>query len=156
MGSDDLLSVGDIANYVAKIHEGKPDVEGSKALLRLFCERSRANQYQRSAFPEAIVDLLVSAFEKYLSGEEMNLEKSLGLKRRGRPANPDIKKRNIFIARDVMLLNRSGKPLFDNFNEQGAVSTIAEKFKLGDNDVRDIYYEFKEDAEILEDLKKFI
>lgn len=156
MNTEKLLSVGDIANYVGKIYEGEPDIEGSKALLRLFCEKGRGQQVKNSPFPQPIIELFVLAFEKYLSGEEMNLEKSLGLTRRGRPANPDVEKRNKFVALDVMRLNKSGKPLLDNASEQGAFSTIADKFGLGETEVRDIYYEFKEDAKILEELNKFI
>ena len=97
-----------------------------------------------------MLELLISAFEKYLSGEERDLEKALGLKRRGRPVDPNIEKRNIFIALDVLRLHLDNKPLVDNKNEQGAFSTVAEAKSLSDSEVRDIYYKHRDDAMAVE------
>ena len=150
MQDDELLSVGDVAHYVSLIREGKPNIEGSQGLLRLFCARAKKLKFPVSPFPEPLLELLISAFEKYLSGEERDLEKALGLKRRGRPVDPDIQKRNILIALDVLRLYLDNKRLGDNKNEQGAISTVAEAKSLSDSEVRDIYYKHRDDAMAVE------
>lgn len=149
MDYNDLTS-GDVAHLVNLIREGKPDIEGSKALLSLFCKRAKKLKFPASPFPEPLLELLVSVFEKYLSGEAKDLEKSLGLKRRGKPPNPAIEKRNIFIALDVLRLHFTGKPLVDNRIEQGAFSIIGEANELSDNEIRDIYYKHYIDAMSIE------
>ena len=143
---DEILSQGDVAHYVALIREGNPDIEGSKGLLRLFCARAKNLKFLVSPFPEPLLELLVSAFENYLSGKEKDIEKSLGLKRRGRPVSRKIQQRNVFIAIDVLRLHLEGKPLTDNRDEQGAFSTIADNSRLSDSEVRDIYYKHYDDA----------
>ena len=154
MQDDELLSVGDVANYVALVREGNPNIEGSKGLLRLFCARAKKLKFPVSPFPEPLLELLISAFEKYLSGEETDLEKALGLKRRGRPVDPKIEKRNIFIALDVLRLHLDNKPLVDNRDEKGAFSTVAEANSLSESEVRDIYYKHLKDAMSVETLSR--
>ena len=135
-----------VAYYVSRIKKGNPDIEGSKALLRLFCDRAKKLKFPKSQFPVPLLELLVSAFEEYLSGSETDLEKSLGLKRRGKPVNPKIRERNKLIAADVMRLTIDGIPLMDNSDRQGAFSIIAERRNLSENKIRDIYYEYKEEG----------
>jgi len=141
-----LLREEDVEYYVSRIKKGDPDIEGSKALLRLFCDDAKNLKFPESPFSDPLLKLLVCAFENYLSGSEKDLEKSLGLKRRGRPVNPKIRERNKLIAADVIRLKLDGKPLADNFYTQGAFSTIAERQKLSESEVRDIYYEYKYDG----------
>ena len=150
MQDDELLSAGDVAHYVSLVRKGNPNIEGSKGLLRLFCARAKKLKFPVSPFPEPLLELLISAFEKYLSGDERDLEKALGLKRRGRPVDPKTEKRNIFIALDVLRLHLDNKPLVDNRDEQGAFSTVAEAKSLSDSEVRDIYYKHHDDAMAVE------
>src|SRR3954471_19421939 len=105
---DELPSAGDVCHYVGLIHDGHPDVKGSRALLRLFCHRAKQLSFPASPFPDPLIALLIGAFEGYLSGKEKNLEKALGLKRRGRPADPEIIKRNHLVAADVCRLEMTG------------------------------------------------
>ena len=146
MQDDDLLSIGDVAHYVSLIREGKPNIDGSQGLLRLFCVRAKNLKFPVSPFPEPLIELIVSAFENYLSGKEKDLEKSLGLKRGGRPVDTEIETRNKFIAINVLELQLKGKPLTDNKNEQGAFSTVAEIQGLSDSEIRDSYYKYQTDA----------
>lgn len=146
MNDDELLSVGDVAYYISKVKEGQPDVEGSRDLLRLFCERSKQLKFPDSPIPESLLGFIRSAFEQYLSGKETDLARSLGLKKVGKPASREIEKRNVLIAVDVLRLHRAGKPLADNRDEQGAFSTVAEAKNLSDNQVRDIYYDYADKA----------
>ena len=150
MQDDELLSEGDVAHYVSLVREGNPNIEGSKGLLRLFCASAKKLKFPVSPFPEPLLELLISAFEKYLSGEERDLEKALGLKRRGKPVDPNIEKRNILIALDVLRLNLDNKPLVDNKNEQGAFSTVAEARNLSESMVSEIYYKHHDDAMAVE------
>jgi hypothetical protein len=155
LSDDKILSVGDVACYVSKAKEGKPDIEGSKALLRLFCERAKKLKFPDSPFPEPLLELLISAFENYLSGDEKDLEKSLGLKRRvGKPPSPEVEKRNINIAHEVLCKDIDGINLTINKISDGAFLEIAELHNLSDSEVRDIYYKHLNDAISLELLKR--
>lgn len=130
-----------VQGYVSLALEGKPDGEGSKALLRLFCERAKKLKFPTSPFPEPLLVLMISAFEKYLSGEEKDLEKSLGLKRRGKPPGPEIQKRNIEIATEVLRLKLDDKPLTPSRESDGAFFMIATRYGLSEQEARDIFYE---------------
>ena len=138
---DDLPSIGDVAYYISLIKEGNPDTEGSRALLRLFCHRAKQLRFPEAPFPEPLLVFLVDVFERYLSGKEKDLEKALGLKRRGRPPDPEILKRNHFIAADVCRLEMGGKSLTGSRADlDGAFVEVAEKHGLSESEVRDIYY----------------
>jgi len=149
-----------VAYYVSRIKKGNPDIEGSKALLRFFCDRAKDLKLPNSPFPVPLLKLLVSAFEGYLSGSETDLEKSLGLKRSGRPVNLKTRERNKHIAADVLRITiDSNKPLIDNRRGKGAFSIVAKRNKLSENKVRDIYYEYKDDGMsilVYERLDKYI
>lgn len=140
---DDLPSTGDVQHYVSLIREGNPDVEGSRALLRLFCARARKLKFPESPFPVPLLELLVSAFEGYLSGDEPDIKKSLGLTRRGKPPNHEIQKRNKFIAADVFRRIECGESLGSSRDGDGAFVAVAEKYGLSEGEVRDIYYKNK-------------
>ncbi len=148
MNDDELLSIGNITYYISKAKEGEPDPEGSRDLLRLFCARAKLRSLDSPS--DGLLRFISSAFEKYLSGEEKDLAKSLGLKKVGKPVNREIERRNVFIAFDVLCLHRSGKPLLGNRDERGAFSTIAEQRDLSDNQVRDIYYAYQDKALLME------
>jgi hypothetical protein len=143
LDNDDLPGPGTVAYLVDKIREGDPDVEGSRQLLRLFCVRAKKLKFPASPFPEPLLKLLVSAFEKYLSGEETDIAKSLGLKRRGKPPDPAIPERNAYIAKDVLLLHEQGIPLMSNRQQAGAFERVATECDLSEGEVRDIYYAHK-------------
>jgi hypothetical protein len=147
MQGDEPLSQEDVTYYISRIKEGNPDTEQSRALLRLFCVRAKELKFPDSPFPDALLELLIAAFEGYLSGDQKDLEKSLGLKRRGRPVNPEIVSRNKLIAADVIrIVLEKNKPLADNSKEQGAFSIVAESYELSDSEVRDIYYKHENDG----------
>ncbi len=141
-----LLREEDLEYYVSRIKKGDPDIAASRALLRLFCDYAKNLKFPESPFSDHLLKLLVCAFENYLSGSEKDLEKSLGLKRRGKPVNPKIRERNKHIAADVMRLKFDGIPLMGNSDREGAFSIIAERNKLSENNVRDIYYEYRDDG----------
>jgi len=141
-----LLPEEDVEYYVSRIKKGDADIAGSRALLRLFCDRAKNLKFPESPFPDPLLELLVCAFDNYLSGSEKDLEKSLGLKRRGKPVNPKIRGRNKLIAADVMRLAFDGIPLMDNLAGEGAFSIVAERNKISESKVRDIYYKYKDDG----------
>lgn len=151
----DNLSSGDITHLISLIKDGRPDIEGSRALLRLFCHRAKKLKFPASPFPEPLLGLLVSTFESYLSGEGKDLEKLLGLKRRGKPPNREIEKRNIFIAHQVLCLTIEGNQLVDNSAKQGAFSIVGEANMLSDSEVRDIYYKYQIEAYAMEISRRF-
>jgi hypothetical protein len=115
----------------------------ARALLRLFCERAKALAFPESPFPETVLSHLVSAFERYLSGEEKDLERALGLKRRGRPADPEIKARNLRIAIEIEQALGKGNTLT---KESGVIAEIAQRYGLGASEVRDAYYRHRNEA----------
>lgn len=142
------MGPGTVSYYASLIQEGKPDVEGSRELLREFCRRARRLEHPSSPFPAPLLGVLVSAFERYLSGEAPDLEKSLGLKRIGTPADPEIPERNFWIAVEVFRLNAKGTPLRDNNAGPGAFSIVADRRALSESQVAEIYYQNKNEAKI--------
>ena len=124
-----------------------PDVEGSKKLLKLFCDRAKNLTFPTSPFPQPVLTLIVTAFERYLSGEEKDLEKCLGLKPRpGRRWSKDKQNANLQIAVDVARLNQKGWPLKDTRESEGAFSKLADHLGLKESGVRDIYYKYQVEA----------
>jgi len=143
---EEILNAGQVVFLTNKIRDGDPDIEGSRLLLKLFCQRAKTLAFPRSPFPDALLTLVAEAFEKYLSGEERNLEKSLGLVRKGRPPNPEIEMRNVMIAADVVRLRQQGRSVKDSASEQGAFADVAEKYGLSESEVDKIYYTHRDDG----------
>lgn len=144
---DDLPSIGNVNHYIALIREGNPDTEGSRDLLRLFCHRAKKLKFPKSPLPEPLLAFLIDVFDGYLSGKQKDLERALGLKRLGRPPNPEILKRNHFIAADVCRLEMAGKSLTGSRADlDGAFAEVAEKHGLSESEVRDTYYKFQNDG----------
>jgi len=144
---DDEISMDEVRHLVSLIQKGDPDVEGSKKLLRLFCDRAKKLTFPSSPFPPPLLDLIVEAFERYLSGKERDLAKSLGLKRRGRPRKGGTQRRNLAIADKVFRLKERGNTLLanrENANWDGTFETVAQKYGVSELQVRNIYYDFVE------------
>ena len=151
--SEEELGSLNIELAVRNIRDGNPDLAAARALLRLFCDRAKELHFPESPFPDEHLALLISAFERYLSGEELDIEKSLGLKRSGRPPDPKIQERNVIITMEVMHLESEGQPVTDNREGEGAFAEVAAHYNLSENQVKDIHYDNKKDtkfwAEIL-------
>lgn len=142
----ELPSVGSIKHYASLILEGNPDLEGSRELLKVFCARAKELSAPSLGFPEPIIEIIVLAFEKYLSGEENNINKSLGLVRRGRPITEEIIKRNHYIAADVERLVRLGKNKTVSKMSDGAFYLIGKKYSLSESEIQDIYYKYRDEG----------
>ena len=140
------LGPWNIERAVRNIRKGDPDPAAARGMLRLFCTRAKELHFPEWPFPEEYLALLVSAFERYLSGEELDIAKSLGLKRRGRPGSPEIQQRNVYIAAEVLRLEIQGRPVTDNADGEGAIADVAERHGLSASQVRDIYYEYLNDG----------
>jgi hypothetical protein len=140
---DDFPSAGMIQYYISLISEGKPDPDGSEQLLKIFCAKAKNLSMPGASLPEPILALIISAFEKYLSGEEKSINKSLGLIKRGKPKNPSNERRNCLIAADVLRLVEAGKNKTISRYSDGAFYTIAQKYKLGESEVEKIFYEYE-------------
>jgi len=139
--SEEELDSLNIELAVRNIRENNPDPAAARALLRLFCDRAKELHFPESPFPDEHLALLISAFERYLSGEELDIEKSLGLKRGGRPPDPKIQERNVIITMEIMHLESEGLPVTDNREGEGAFAEVAERHNLSESKVRDIYYD---------------
>lgn len=134
---DDLPSVGEVALLVSQVREGKPDPEGLRRLLGLFCATARGEGL--ATLSPHLIDWLVQGFERHLAGEP--LESALGLKRpRGRPTQGHDS-RNAHIAADVYRLHAQGIPLNDNAEQSGVFYLVADKWEMSGAQVRDIYYD---------------
>ncbi len=163
---DDDDNVNHYVNLILK-KTPDPDVEGSKKLLRLFCDRAKRLTFPSSPFPQPLLDLIVHAFDGYLTGKEKDLEKALGLKPRSGRRWPESKgDTNLEIAVEVARLYDKGLPIMDpsrppteiqgdddekhleEFYKRslGACSLVGEKYGLTESRVRDIYYSHQIEA----------
>ncbi len=145
----EIPSVGSLKHYASLILEGNPDLEGSRQLLRVFCARAKELSSSSSGIPESIIEIIVLAFEKYLSGEEKNINKSLGLIRRGKPLNQEIIKRNHNIAADVERLVISGRNKTISKTSDGAFYLVGKKYSLSESEIEDIYYKYRDDGVVI-------
>lgn len=139
--SEEELGSLNIELAVRNIRENKPDLAAARALLRLFCDRAKELHFPESPFHDEYLALLISAIEQYLSGEELDIAKSLGLKKGGRPPDPKIQERNVIITMEIMHLVSEGLPVTDNKEGEGAFAEVAERYNLSESKVRDIYYD---------------
>ncbi len=138
----ELLSEGVVKYYASLILEGNPDPEFSSHLLKIFCVK--AKKLSSSEIPAPIIEIIVLAFEKYLSGDEKNINKSLGLIRRGKPKSRKVEDRNILIAADVERLIRLGVTKTLSKTSDGAFYIISKKYNLSESEIEDIYYKNKD------------
>lgn len=136
----DELDPSEFEIHVEKILKGKGSVKAAREIMRIFCERAKLESFP-SSFPLPILQLLVYAFEGYLSGGLPDLEKSLGVKKPGRPPQPKIRARNIAMVADVIRLNMKKRTLTDNRKGAGAFSKIAEIYGVSAEEVRDQYFD---------------
>ena len=144
---DDFPSAGRIQYYISLISEGKPDPDGSEQLLKIFCAKAKKLSMPGASLPEPILALIISAFEKYLSGEEKNINKSLGLIKRGKPKNPSNERRNWLIAANVLRLVEAGESKgISKKTSEGAFYIVGQKYHLSESEVENIYYQFKNEG----------
>ena len=145
--SEEELGSLDIELAVRNIRKGNPDKAAARVMLRRFCDRAKELHFPESPFSDEYLALLISAFERYLSGEELDIAKSLGIKRgRGRPRDPNIQERDAIITMEVMHLESEGRTVTDNREGEGAFAEVAARHNLSENQVRDIYYIYEKDT----------
>jgi hypothetical protein len=140
MDSDDELVGYDIEHHVRKILEGNGNPDAARNLIQGFCRQAKLLRFPSSPFHESLLELLVYAFEGYLSGDRPDIARSLGLKARGRPVDPIVRERNILMVVDVLTLEMSGENLTENSKRPGAFQVVAERYGIGPSEVRDQYY----------------
>ena len=139
--SEEELGSLNIELAVRNIRKGNPDKAAARVMLRRFCDRAKELHFPESPFSDEYLALLISAFERYLSGEELDIAKSLGLKKGGHPPDPKIQERNVNITIEVMHLESEGLPVTDNREGEGAFAEVAEHYNLSESQVKDIYYD---------------
>lgn len=139
-GISNELDSSEFEIQVDKILRGKGSVKAAREIMRIFCERAKLESFP-SSFPLPILRLLVHAFEGYLSGELPNLEKSLGVRKKGRPPQLKIRARNVAMVADVIRLEMKERTLTDNREGPGAFSEIAEIYRISAEEVRDQYFD---------------
>jgi len=151
--SEEELGSLNIELAVRNIREGNPDLAAARAMLRIFfCARAKELHFPESPFPDEYLALLISAFERYLSGEKLDIEKSLGLKRGGRPPDPKIHERNVIITMEVMHLESEGRTVTDSRKGEGAFAEVAANHNLSESQVRDIYSDKEKQIKIIAEI----
>jgi hypothetical protein len=130
---DDSLSPGSIALYASHFAEGNIDPRLSKKMLRTLANQLRGLTFPTSPVNEELAGWFAGCVDAYLGGQAGSLEGALGLKKRGRPRDPEIEKRNVLIAVAILDAKEQGKSWLE------IMDTIPKNFGMSpDSDERDV------------------
>lgn len=135
-----------LPKIIKRIREGKNGEPEVRRLLAEFCRRASEvrEQFPHSETP-TLIEFIAARFDLFLSGEEPDLSRAFGLKRhtRGRKAKSKTKRREEFIAVQVLEQMRTGKTLDE------AAEIVAQAEHIHDSTARNFYSRNKEAAESL-------
>jgi len=141
---DDDESFGPVRQLhaLSLIEDGKPSADTRRQLLHVFCQQVRAGPTAFTQLTWETLGWVTAAMEKYLSSEEKDIAKSLGLTVKGRRPDSAIQQRDELIAARVveLLAERGFSQLTDSANCGGVFGDVAEEFNVSDSVVRAVWY----------------